>query len=125
MSSSIKDLNELFELVGKTKEIGVLRSLGTSKKAISKIFIYQGAIIGFIGASGGILLGLIMVNIQEYFRIITFPKGTMIIDYLPVEIAYDELLPLAFFTMLVSTLAGVYPAIKASQLKPVEAFRYE
>ncbi len=49
----------------------------------------------------------------------------MIIDYLPLEVVTSEILPLALFTIAVSTLAGIYPAYKASKLEPVEAFRYE
>ena len=119
-------LSTIYMLVkDKTKEIGVLRSLGTKKASVMKIFIYQGSIIGIIGAIGGTILGLAIVMAQDVYKLIRFPKNTMIIDYLPVDIQYDEIIPLMIFVIIISTLAAVYPAYKAAQLKPVEAFRYE
>jgi lipoprotein-releasing system permease protein len=119
-------ISTLYMLVkDKTKEIGVLRSLGSTKTSIAKIFIYQGSVIGIIGGISGILLGISLAHIQEWQKVVTFPPGTMIIDYLPVELDYFQILPLFIFTILISVLAGIYPAMKASEKQPVEALKYE
>ena len=119
-------LSTLYMMVkDKTREIGVLRSLGANSKSIMMIFINQGVMIGIIGATGGVILGLLGAYIQDTFHVIRFPKNTLIIDYLPVEIIYNEVIITAIFTIIIASLSGLYPAFQAARLKPVEAFRYE
>lgn len=119
-------LSTLYMLVkDKTRDIGVLRSLGLPRKSIVKVFLNQGIIIGFIGSVGGTTLALFVLWVQDTFKSIRFPANTLILDYLPVLIQPMEILYVFVFTMNIASLSSLYPAFLASKLKPVDAFRYE
>jgi lipoprotein-releasing system permease protein len=119
-------LSTLYMLVkDKTKDIGILKSIGTSSKTILYVFINQGLIIGVLGALGGLVLSMYVLLMQDHFKFISFPANTLIIDYLPVLINPLEVVYVMIFTIIIGGLAGIYPAFKATKLNPVEAFRYE
>lgn len=110
----------------KHKEIGVLRSLGSSASSILKIFVYEGLIIGVLGGGCGFGLGL---GICAFIKVhpIHIPGGGSIyyIENLPVTVLGTDLGFIAALTMLTCFLAALYPAWQASRLDPVEAIRYE
>lgn len=108
----------------KTREIGILRSIGVRKIDVVKIFIYQGTILGIIGTILGVGSGLLLCWILGRYQ---FPIDTdvYIISSLPIMIDYLDVLIISLASVLVSFLATLYPAFKASKLVPVEAIRYE
>lgn len=108
----------------KTREIGILRSIGVRKIDVVKIFIYQGTILGIIGTILGVGSGLLLCWILGKYR---FPIDTdvYIISSLPIMIDYLDVLMISIASVLVSFMATLYPAFKASKLVPVEAIRYE
>lgn len=119
-------LSTLYMLVkDKTRDIGILKSLGAGSKTILYVFINQGIIIGVLGALGGLILSMYVLFMQDSFKFISFPANTLIIDYLPVLINPNEVMFVMIFTIIIGGLAGIYPAYKATKLNPVEAFRYE
>jgi lipoprotein-releasing system permease protein len=124
--ASFNILSTLYMLVkDKTKDIGVLRSLGVTRRSIVKIFLNQGMIIGLIGSIGGTSLALVILKIQDTFKSIRFPENTLIIDFLPVLINPYEVAFVFCFTFFIASVSSLYPALIASRLKPVDAFRYE
>ncbi|MGC9366542.1 MAG: FtsX-like permease family protein [bacterium] len=108
----------------KTREIGILRSIGVRKVDVVKIFIYQGTILGIIGTILGVGSGLLLCWILGKYK---FPIDTdvYIISSLPIMIDYLDVLIISIASVLVSFMATLYPAFKASKLVPVEAIRYE
>jgi len=110
----------------KTKEIGVLRSLGSTAASILRIFVYEGLIIGVLGGGIGFGLGL---GICAFITVhpIQIPGGGSIyyIEKLPVSVQGPDLAAIAGLAVLTCFLAALYPAWQASRLDPVEAIRYE
>ncbi|MBN2709198.1 MAG: ABC transporter permease [Calditrichaceae bacterium] len=109
----------------KTREIGILKSMGASSSSILKIFIFEGFLVGFIGTLLGSILGYSITFAQYYFHFITLPGDVYLISALPVLMLWSDFFIISCIAVFLSVLASFYPAYKASQLVPVEAIRYE
>jgi lipoprotein-releasing system permease protein len=113
-------------VIEKTREIGTLMALGTRRLSIMAIFVINGWLVGFFGVVAGTLAGVGICAAIDFLRI-RMPGGgeVYVLEYLPVEIRGMDVLAIVLFSLLASTLAGVYPAWKASRLHPVEALGHE
>jgi len=108
----------MMSVTERIREIGILRSIGTQKGEVRKMFIYESAILGGLGAAIGAVASLTigwvvvlaMVGSTEYF----FAPASLV--YVPFAMA------IGFITCV---LSGVYPAWNASNLDPIEALRAE
>ena len=108
----------------KKRDISVLKSMGMTDGGIMRIFVYQGVVIGAIGATLGLILGLTICFLLVEFG---FPLDSEVyyISTLPVEINPVEVVLVVVCTILISFIATIYPSWKASKLRPVEGLRYE
>ena len=103
---------------GKTREIGVMRSIGAKRKDILIIFIFQGMIIGAIGAGVGTATGLGYTFYAKETKM-TFNNS------LPLEVSYDwpKIIQTALTSFILAIIASLYPSYRATKLLPVEAMR--
>jgi len=109
----------------RTREIGILKSMGMTDARIQKVFVLQGFWIGLIGSVLGTVLGLILCWVLDRYPLVTLPIEVYNLDSLPVSVhAIDIVLVLAI-SILISLLATLYPARQAARLDPVEAIRHE
>ena len=109
----------------KTREIGILKSMGATSASIMKIFMYEGIIIGLIGTGLGCVLGYTVGFLQLRYKLISLPADVYIINSLPIQMHLVDFVAISLVALLLCFLASVYPAFKASRLYPVEAIRYE
>jgi len=111
----------------KTKDIGILKSIGASNRFIRRIFTYQGFIFGITGALVGTSLGLGICFILSKYKFITLPilKDVYYVDALPVQVQFLEVAIIGVSAIVLSVMASIYPAIHASRLNPAEGIRYE
>ena len=109
----------------KTRDIGILKSMGATSIGITKVFIIQGSIVGIIGTLLGCVIGYGLCWIQMTFALISLPAEIYLIDALPVKINLIDFVSVAIGSMLICVLAAIYPARKAAGLVPVEAIRHE
>ena len=109
----------------KTREIGILKSMGATSNNIMKIFMYEGIGIGLIGTGLGSLIGYTIGFLQLNYKLISLPADVYIIDSLPIEMYLADFIAISGVALILCFLASVYPAFKASRLFPVEAIRYE
>jgi len=109
----------------KTKDIGVLKSIGSTGRSIQLIFSIQGVFIGLVGTFCGALGGFGLCAFLKRVPFIRLPQDIYYIERLPVEIQWADSFLIAFAALLISWLATLYPAWQASRLDPVEALRYE
>lgn len=112
-------------VIDKTKEIGILRSMGLSKGAIMRIFMLMGSFIGVAGTIIGGTMGLSLSIIQEKYRLIKLPGDVYIIPYFPVQVQFLDVFLVFIIGIALCVLATLLPAWKASRLDPVGAIRYE
>ena len=108
----------------KTKDIGILRAMGFSKKSIMKIFMIQGIILGIIGITIGIILSLVIL---EYLKnnSLSFISSIYYLTSIPVEISTKEVLYIISANVFVVLVSSVFPAYRAARMDTVEALRYE
>ena len=114
----------LLMVTEKTKEIAILKALGASDRAVLRIFMLEGIIIGAIGTVFGVALGLASTLGVKHFGVRLDPD-VYYVDRLPINVDPRDFLLVAIASMLITTLATVYPALAASRLRPVEGIRYE
>ncbi|HOX09831.1 MAG TPA: ABC transporter permease [Candidatus Omnitrophota bacterium] len=109
----------------KTRDIGILKSIGSTNASVMAIFTLQGFIIGLIGTALGVAGGLGLGYLLEKYQFIKLPKDTYYIDRFPVDIQAGDVAAIVVAALAVSLLACVYPAWQASKLNTVDALRYE
>lgn len=109
----------------KTREIGILRSMGLSSAGILRVFMSMGSFIGVAGTMLGGIAGVTLCLIQEKWQVIKLPADVYMIPYFPVQIQWSDVALVLFFGNAISILATLLPAWKASRLDPVSAIRHE
>ncbi|OGX19038.1 MAG: hypothetical protein A3K83_00590 [Omnitrophica WOR_2 bacterium RBG_13_44_8b] len=113
-------------VVEKTKDIGILKALGMNAAGISRIFTYEGLFIGSLGTALGVVGGSILCGLLKKYQFIKLPQDIYYIDRLPVSIElWPDIVLIILSAMIIVLVSTFYPAHKASQLRPVEALRYE
>ena len=109
----------------KTREIGILKSMGATSKSIMKIFVFEGMFIGVLGTVLGSILGYGIGFAQLKYKLISLPADVYIISSMPIKLQFSDFIIISIIGILLCLLASIYPAYKASKLYPVDAIRYE
>ena len=117
----------------KTRDIAILKSIGVKNNSIMKIFFMIGFLIGSIATLFGILLGILfsiyIENIREFisntFNVSLFPEEIYFLSKMPSEIDFNSIILIGTCSIFATCLVSIYPAIKASNLDPVKALKYE
>lgn len=134
---AIATLNIISSLVmlvkNKGKDIAILRTMGASQGAVLRIFVMAGASIGVAGTLCGLALGVVfcayITPIQNFVEWVTgtavFSADVYMLSHIPAKIDWTEVGGIVALSALMSILATLPPAMRASRLDPVEALRYE
>jgi len=117
----------------KGRDIAILRTMGTTRGAIMRVFFITGASIGIVGTLAGFTLGVLVClnieHIREFIGWLTdtdlFPAELYYLSQLPAEMDPGETASVVIMALVLSVLATIYPSWRASRLDPVEALRYE
>lgn len=123
----------LMIVVEKTRDIGILKSLGASGSGVMGIFLSYGLTLGAVGAGIGVIGGLLFVDqINEIADFLGWVSGTPVFDpsvyyfyKIPAIIEPLTIVWVALGAMLIAVLASVLPAWRAASLHPVQALRWE
>lgn len=117
----------------KTRDIGILKSIGAPGATIRSIFLIDGLLVGAIGTFLGVTFGYLLANsldsvvnlLGRAFGIELFPSTIYYFDKIPVDTSVFDTCWIAGSAIVLTLIASLYPAWQASRLNPVEALRYE
>ncbi|MCM8794962.1 MAG: ABC transporter permease [Candidatus Omnitrophica bacterium] len=109
----------------KTKEVGILKSVGATNRSIRWIFTLVGLLIGVLGTALGSAVGVGLCMALAEYQFIQLPPEIYYLDNLPVFLQWKDALAVAASAIGISWLACQYPAWMAARLQPSEAVRYE
>ena len=117
----------------KTKEIAILKALGLSKKSIVKSFFLTGFTIGLTATIAGVILGITFsIYIEEIrqflssvFNLQIFPEDVYFLDEMPSEINAKSILSISLFSIVVTSLASLFPSFAVAKVEPIKALKYE
>ena len=109
----------------KTREIGILKSMGLTDAAVLRIFMMQGLTIGLVGTIMGALGGWLLVWLLDTYQFISLPGDVYFLDKLPVALEFSDVALIVVVSLIVAFGATIYPARQASRLEPVDAIRHD
>jgi lipoprotein-releasing system permease protein len=104
-------------------DIAVLRTCGASTRSLIGVFLLEGLFLGFTGIFGGLILGLGGCFLGNYFRIISIPAEVYSLNYIPLRPDISNVLLIVSSAFVLCLAACLYPALKASRIKPLENLR--
>ena len=109
----------------KSRDIGILKTMGTSPKRISVIFMMQGTIIGIVGTVIGAIVAVALCWVLTEYRLVHIPEDVYQVAYVPFIVTVKDFLTVVVSAIVICFLATIYPSRQAAKLDPVQALRFE
>ncbi|MEA9578823.1 lipoprotein-releasing ABC transporter permease subunit [Xanthomonas nasturtii] len=125
--------SQVMLVTDKQADIAILRTLGLSPGGLMQVFMVQGSLIGFMGTIMGVIGGIVLTFnlerilglIEAIFSVKLLPEDVYYITGLPTDMQTQDVVVITLVALVMSFLATLYPAWRASRTQPAEALRYE
>ena len=109
----------------KSRDIGILKTMGASAGSIRRIFMLQGLVIGLVGTAAGAIAGCLIIYVLDRYKLISVPLDVYQISYVPFTLQPLDFIIVIASAILICFVATIYPSSKASKLDPAQALRYQ
>jgi lipoprotein-releasing system permease protein len=108
----------------KSRDIAILKTMGSSAASIRRIFMLQGLIIGLVGTGAGAVAGGVLIYVLDRYKLIHVPIDVYQISYVPFTLQPIDFAIVVAAAVLICFVATIYPSRQASKLDPAQALRY-
>jgi len=115
----------LMNILERTSQIGILKSIGASGKQIQKIFLIQGIYLGIIGITLGMLFAFLLSELQLQFNIISLPESVYFLNSAPIEVNWVNYIVVSVIALLLTVLSSLIPSVIASKIEPIKAIKFD
>jgi lipoprotein-releasing system permease protein len=112
-------------VIEKKRDIGILKAMGASDSVITKIFLFEGIVVGIIGMVSGTIISLVLAILQKEYGLYKINSAVFKMSTLPVELRFTDFISVTIAAMVLCFLASLYPSRKAAKLNPIESIRWE
>ena len=108
----------------KSRDIAILKTMGAASRAIMRIFMLQGIVIGAVGTTVGASAGYLLATLLDRYRVISLEVEVYDLSYVPFTVEAFDFTVVVIAALVICFAATIYPARQASRLDPAEALRY-
>jgi lipoprotein-releasing system permease protein len=112
-------------VIERRKEIAILRAMGARAGSIAAIFLVEGAALGVVGTVIGVSCGFLASYLIGEYHLIRLPADVFMVSFVPARLYASNFIAVAVASIALCIGAGLYPALQARSLSPVEVIRYE
>jgi lipoprotein-releasing system permease protein len=109
----------------KSRDIAILKTMGSPAGSIRRIFMLQGLIIGLVGTTAGAIAGYAVIFILDRYRLISVPVDVYQISYIPFKLEPFDFAVVVASAIVICFVATIYPSRQAARLDPAQALRYQ
>jgi lipoprotein-releasing system permease protein len=109
----------------KSRDIAILKTMGTSSRRVMYLFMIQGLIIGIVGTTIGGLAGLGLSLVLDRYEVIQIPIEVYQVSHVPFIVLPEDFAVVVISAIVICFLSTIYPSRQASRLDPVQALRFE
>jgi lipoprotein-releasing system permease protein len=109
----------------KSRDIGILKTMGATSRSVMIVFMLQGLIIGLVGTAAGALLGSSLAYVLDRYQLIQIPADVYQVSHVPFVMLPGDFAAVVIGAVIICFLATIYPSRQAARLDPVQALRFE
>jgi lipoprotein-releasing system permease protein len=109
----------------KSRDIAILKTMGSSAASIRRIFMLQGLVIGLIGTTAGAIAGWVVIYVVDRYKLVRVPLDVYQISHVPFRLEWFDFVVVVASAIVICFVATIYPSRQAAKLDPAQALRYQ
>jgi lipoprotein-releasing system permease protein len=114
----------LMMVMEKSKEIGILRTIGTNRRKLTQVFLFKGMLIGLVGTLLGNILAFVLCWVELTYKLISLPPGIYYMTHVPIDLNVMSFIIVSILTLLMCFLSSLIPSRLAAKRDPITMIRF-